>query len=312
MGEHPGHATGRAIVLAHLSDPHLTTPVVAAPWRLGAKRLLSYLSWARKRRYRHLRAVLDAVVADIRAARPDHWLVSGDLTHLGLEQECADAADWLRELAPADRVSVIAGNHDRLVEDDWAATLGLWRPFLPDAAPGCPAVTRIRDVAVISVNTAVPTRLLFADGRVGDAQRERLEGVLDTLRQSGAFRLVLMHHSPLVRGHAWRKRLRDAAEFEALLDRSGAELVLHGHGHQEVVSTRDTRAGLLPIVGAPSASMLGRAGWNRLEIVRTPSGWKVTRTAHRHGQPGVVVKADMTWQLERSHAAHVGEVSSTD
>ncbi|MEN9807380.1 MAG: hypothetical protein RL756_1900, partial [Pseudomonadota bacterium] len=54
-------------MLAHLSDPHLTTPVVAAPWRLGAKRLLSYLSWARKRRYRHLRTVLDAVIADIRA-----------------------------------------------------------------------------------------------------------------------------------------------------------------------------------------------------------------------------------------------------
>lgn len=311
MGEHPGQATGSAIVLAHLSDPHLTTPVVAAPWRLGAKRLLSYLSWSRKRRYRHLRTVLDAVVADIREVRPDHWLVSGDLTHLGLAQESADAAQWLRDLAPAGQISVIPGNHDRLVENDWAATLGLWRPFFSQAGSGFPAVTRIADIAIISVNTAVPTRLLFADGRVGDAQRESLEGVLETQKQLGAFRLVLMHHSPCARGHAWRKRLRDAAAFEALLDRAGAELVLHGHGHQEVVSTRDTRAGLLPIVGAPSASMLGHAGWNRLEIVRTAGGWKVTRTAHRHGR-GVVVKADMTWQLERAHAAHEGEVSSTD
>jgi 3',5'-cyclic AMP phosphodiesterase CpdA len=312
MGEHPGHATGGAIVLAHLSDPHLTTPVVDQAWRLGAKRFLSYLSWSRKRRYRHLRAVLDAVVEDIRLAQPDHWLVSGDLTHLGLAQESADAADWLRELAPPERVSVIAGNHDRLVEDDWAATRALWRPFFTDPCSGVPAVTRIADIAIISVNTAVPTRLLFADGRVGASQLESLEEVLKTLREQGAFRLVLMHHSPLVRGHAWRKRLRDAAAFGALLDRVGAELVLHGHGHQDVVATRDTRSGVLPIVGAPSASMRGQAGWNRLLVARTADGWKVTRTAHRHAQPGVVTTSDVTWQLQRAHAAHVGEVSSRD
>jgi 3',5'-cyclic AMP phosphodiesterase CpdA len=316
MGEHPGHAIGKTVVIAHLSDPHLTTPVVDAPWRLGAKRWLGYLSWLRKRRHRHQQAVLEAVVADIRAARPDHWLVSGDLTHLGFAEECAEAEAWLRTLAPPAQVTVIPGNHDCLVQDDWIATVGRWQDFLCGAPGGVaatfPGIRRLGDVAIIGVNSAVPTRLLFADGRVGGDQRDALERLLVELGEQGVFRLVLMHHSPLASGHPWRKRLRDAAAFEALLDRAGAELVVHGHGHQEAVSARDTGAGALPIIGAPSASMRGDAGWNLLEITPTKRGWQVALTARRHREPGAIAEHCVTWQLVRTHATHGGELSSSD
>src|SRR6266536_2196562 len=71
--------------LAHLSDPHLP-PLPAARLRdLAGKRALGYLNWTRNRHKYHRREVLDALVADMQAQRPDHIAVTGDLVNLALE-----------------------------------------------------------------------------------------------------------------------------------------------------------------------------------------------------------------------------------
>ena len=329
MVEHPEFPppplTG-PVAIGHLSDPHLTTPVPDRVASLGLKRLLSYLSWRRKRRYRHLPGILSDVVADIRANHVDHLLVTGDLTHLGLAGECGEALSWLRTLGDPRSVSVIPGNHDCLVADEWALTVGLWRDFYAEfpaaagsrgqSAPcsracGCgsgpdagfPFLRRSGPVALVGLNSAVPTAPLFASGRLGDAQLERLGALLGSLGRQACFRLVFMHHSPLPDGHAWRKRLRDATALLHVLRSAGAELVVHGHGHHQAFATVATTAGPMLVVGAPSASLAGehQAGWNRYVVERTAAGWNVTVDQRRFGPTGVVLRESSKHALPRGN-----------
>src|SRR5258708_2385595 len=102
-------------VLAHLSDPHLGPLPQPRLSELASKRLLGYLNWRRNRHLVHRAEVLDAITRDLRAARPDHIAVTGDLVNIALPFEFERARGWLGSLgSPAD-VSVVPGNHDAYV-----------------------------------------------------------------------------------------------------------------------------------------------------------------------------------------------------
>src|SRR5258707_13091663 len=76
-----------AFTLAHLSDPHLAPLPAPSLRELIGKRVTGYLHWTRTRRKIHRRQVLDALVADLRAQRPDHIAATGELVNLALETE---------------------------------------------------------------------------------------------------------------------------------------------------------------------------------------------------------------------------------
>src|SRR5690606_9213308 len=102
------------ITLAHISDLHLPfEPQLKGRDRLS-KRQLSAWSW-RRRGGIHRAEVLDALVADLDAAGPDHIVITGDIVNFALPEEFARAAAWLERLAPAERISLVPGNHDALV-----------------------------------------------------------------------------------------------------------------------------------------------------------------------------------------------------
>src|SRR5215217_3358541 len=101
---------------AHLSDLHL--PVAERPPRLRdllSKRLFSYLSWRRSRRRIHRPEVLARLMQDVRAAGPEHLIVTGDLVNLALPDEFERAREWLQGQGDGTRVTVAPGNHDALV-----------------------------------------------------------------------------------------------------------------------------------------------------------------------------------------------------
>src|SRR3979409_903063 len=104
-----------AFTLAHLSDPHLPPLPVARLRDPASKRALGYLNWTRNRHRYHRREVLDALVSDIRAQRPDHIAVTGDLVNLALEAEFAPEAARLESVGAPQDVTVIPGNHDAYV-----------------------------------------------------------------------------------------------------------------------------------------------------------------------------------------------------
>ena len=118
-----------------------------------------------------------------------------------------------------------------------------------------PFVRMLGPVALIGLNSAVPTPPLIASGRLGREQLDRVAEVLERLGAAGRFRLVLIHHPPLT-GQAKRMRARSRmpAQLEAVLTRHGAELVIHGHNHLNMLAWCPAPGGPVPIVGAPSAA----------------------------------------------------------
>lgn len=273
--------------LAHLSDPHLAGWSVDRPSALANKRLTGWLSWRLNRRRIHLPRVLDLMLADMAGQPIDHVAVTGDLVNISLPQEFENAARWLTRLGPADKVTVIPGNHDSYVAIESSEGIGRWRDYMTDLAwergnPQAatigpfPFVRRIGRLALIGLSSAVPTPPFFASGKLGAAQLAALRDILARLGKDDAFRVVLIHHPPLFgAGHA-RKALTDAKEFGETVRAAGAELVLHGHMHMATLG----HIGETPVVGVPSASALpwhhkDAAAYNLYRISRVDRDWKV-------------------------------------
>jgi 3',5'-cyclic AMP phosphodiesterase CpdA len=309
------------LCFAHLSDPHLTTLQRVRWQQLMNKRMLGYLSWQRKRRAEHRGEVLDALLADLRQTRPDHVVITGDLTHIGLPDEFRQARLWLDRLGAADRVTVVPGNHDAYVRTPWASTFSLWQPYMQsDAefaqAPGCPdedlfPSLRVRNgVALIGLSSASASAPFLATGSLGPQQRQRLSLLLRQAGQQGLFRVVLLHHPPRVEDEKWRKRLIDGKALCAILECEGAELVLHGHSHRTVEAGIPHGQGKIPVFGIPSASAIGhkegrRAQYYLYKVRREGEHWSV-RVSIRGYQPD-----HDSFSLQHEHHLSVPVISST-
>ena len=286
------------VTLAHLSDPHLGPLPRVAPADLMSKRILGYINWKRNRDRTHDRAVLEALLVDLRAAEPDHIAVTGDLANLGLPAEFDNAAVWLRQLGRPRDVTVVPGNHDAYVKTSVAHFSGACRDFMTSDAPDAddqefPFVRRRGPLALIGVSTAVASPPLMATGRVGETQAAALFEALEAAGREGLFRVVLLHHSPLPARSHWDRRLTDARRVRAAIARSGAELVLHGHNHKTSVAVFKGRNGLIPVVGAAAASVKPGArrlgGSYNLFAIEKPNGhWRARMTERRINPEGFV------------------------
>lgn len=258
------------LTLAHLSDIHLgpLPPFSVRHWNL--KRGLGFLNWHRNRRHAHLPAMLDALVSDLHGQRPDHIAVTGDLINIGLPNEYESALSWLKTVGGPERVTVIPGNHDIYVRLRNDPGVRRWRPYMsslnalglePESGRGAgpelefPFIRRLGRIALIGLNSAVPTPPFVAAGRIGREQLSRLAETLRSLGREGLIRVVLIHHPPLPGQASRMKALRDADTLAEVLSSCGAELVLHGHNHREQIEHHPTLWGGVPIIGVPSASL---------------------------------------------------------
>jgi 3',5'-cyclic AMP phosphodiesterase CpdA len=275
-------------VLAHLSDPHLSSLDGVGVRDLAGKRILGYVSWSLRRRHEHRSDVLDALRADIAARKPDHVAVTGDLTHLGLPREFRDAAAWLARLGAPETVSVVPGNHDAYAHEPWQETFAQWADYLlgddaqgaTDAGAAFPSLRVRRHVALIGLSSARPSAPFLATGALGAAQLQRLDGLLERTGSAGLFRVVLLHHPPAAHTVGWRKSLRDGAALRAVLDCRGAELILHGHAHFSAAAYLDAAHARNLAIGVPSASLVGadaerHATYHVYRVQRDGAGWRV-------------------------------------
>jgi 3',5'-cyclic AMP phosphodiesterase CpdA len=272
--------------LAHLSDPHLAGWSVDRLAALANKRVTGWLSRRLNRHRIHLARVLDLMVGDMADQPVDHIAVTGDLVNISLPQEFEGASRWLRTLGPAEKVTVIPGNHDAYVAVGNDEGIGRWRDYMTDmdweradatpATDSFPFVRRIGPLALIGVSSAVPTPPFFATGTLGSAQLAALRDILAQLGADGVFRIVLIHHPPLYERSHPRKALTDAKQFRKTLKAVGAELVLHGHMHIAALG----HIGETPVIGVPSASALpwhhkDAAAYNIYRIQQANGAWKL-------------------------------------
>jgi len=253
------------LTFAQLSDPHLST-LQGVRWRdLANKRVLGYLSWRRNRRAEHSSEVLEALQRDLVETRPDHLVITGDLTHIGLPDEFRQARRWLETLGGPHEVTVVPGNHDAYVHVPWKHGFSHWLPYMAsdgqeDADFAClfPSLRVRGPAAFIGLSSARPSGPFFATGSLGRKQLSKLARLLDETGRQGLFRVVLLHHPPVPGEEKWRKRLKDAAALCGVIAEQGAELVLHGHRHRAIESGIEIPGVRVPVFGIPSASSSGR------------------------------------------------------
>lgn len=255
---------------AHVSDLHLPFEPVLSPRQRLSKRQLSAWSWQRRRAL-HKSDILDALAQDLRSQSVDHILITGDITNFSLSGEFRQAAQWLTNLAPAERISLVPGNHDALVPVSNAEGLGLLAGWTR-AENGWPFVHRRQNVTVIGLNSALPTAPLLARGWLGAAQLKRLEQVLATEGEAGRTRIVMLHHPPAEGAIGWRKALADRQALRDVIQRTGAELVLHGHARDARLDVIPGPRGPIPCLCVPSSSALPNpkdqgAMWHRLRLI---------------------------------------------
>ena len=253
----------RQFTFAHLTDVHLAPLPRFAPRHWNLKRALGYANWQRKRRRIHLRSVVDQLLADLHRQDVDHVLVSGDLINIGMPQEHEQALDWLTTVGRPQDVSVVPGNHDIYCPLWTDIGVERWRAYMSDiAADGSetasrgrfPFVRHFAQAAVVGVNSSVTTPPGIASGKAGEEQLVRLAEILDRLGEQGKWRIVMIHHPPLPGQAKPGRNLRDAERLAQIIARHGAELIVHGHNHRNMLTYITARLEEVPVVGAPSFS----------------------------------------------------------
>src|SRR3546814_7268018 len=98
---------------------------------------------------------------------PSHISVTGDITNFSLPGEFTQAAAWLDTLGSDHDVSIVPGNHDALVTIEHAQAWAHWQRWMrsDDQTDGWPYVRLRGEVALVGINSAVPTAPLLAGGR---------------------------------------------------------------------------------------------------------------------------------------------------
>ena len=211
-------AVSMSFTIAHITDPHLSPAPMPGFADLRLKRFMGYVNWKRGRERLNDMALLARLVADLRAQRPDHVAVTGDLVNIGMPAEFRRAAVWMKTLGDPADVSFVPGNHDAYVRAAMPLLETTFAPWTTGDSPRRAAIfpyLRVRgDVAIIGLTSGVPTGPLMATGKLGKAQLAAFAELLDETGAKGLARVVLIHHPPTVGGAPSLRGLSDAVAFE--------------------------------------------------------------------------------------------------
>ncbi len=250
-------APAKALKLAHVSDLHILHIEGVKPWRYLGKRLTGGANLMMKRKKSHSHQVVVDAFAQIRAMDVDHIMVTGDLSNLALESEFDAGRRTLEAHAGGPQtVSVIPGNHDYYTLNSvrTARFESFFSPWMQSDIPVedgkvYPYVKLLGDhAAIVGINSCIPSPPLFAVGKVGKAQRQRLQRLLQHPQLQGRFIVAMLHHhleQPKVSKPRteFLRHLRDQPQVKALLLESGVDLVVHGHNHQHHFSAHPNAKG---------------------------------------------------------------------
>lgn len=243
--------------LAHISDLHALDLTGVSPLSLIGKRVLGLLNLQSRRRDKYPLRIFEALVEDINRTAPDHVLATGDITNLSLHSEFLRARSILEGIKLSPRhITVVPGNHDRYVlasmVDRWfERVLGQFCAS-DDGVVDYPLVRRRGEVVLIGCSTAWPCPPPLADGWLGAAQLERLGMLLAEHRDR--FRVVALHHPPVANRWEILRGLRDRKRFAEVIAEHGAELIVHGHEHRDLVAELPGPTGGVPVIGVGSST----------------------------------------------------------
>lgn len=227
------------MLVAHLSDLH----VADVRDYTGAEAALH------PKIRKHSERLLERLLRDVALRKPDHVVITGDLTLTAKETEFRRARAYLDAALPGVRLTVLPGNHDvwreEAVREGWflrsfgdAVTCDLGgRPY-----PFCHLVGDHLALVGLDSSPFVPGAEPYdVPGLVGPGQLERLASLCGDDRVRSRFVVLLLHHhlrlSDVDRAAPDPKDptpLADAAAVERALSSLPVGLVLHGHRHRQM------------------------------------------------------------------------------
>jgi len=247
-------------VIAHISDLHIPPLPKLELSQLATKRILGLFSWHHKWKNEHRMAILDALLKQLGDIGPDHICVTGDITFTTHPGEVDQATDWMEKLGDPSNVSLIPGNHDAYVPGALDYALEKWGRWMvdDDGRQGFPYLHRRGPVNIIGLSSAVVTPPLTSIGYIGEEQLEKARTLLAQTREENRPTLLMVHHAPHDGATRKTKALEDRQALQDLLREYPVDAVLHGHLHYPVRASLDGADGPIPVLGAASASALGK------------------------------------------------------
>lgn len=225
----------------------------------------------------HFGRIDPAIVGPLRNAvvelDPDLVAISGDFTQRARRQQFADARAFIESLDLP--TLVVPGNHDIPLYDfveRIIAPLDRYRRYI---APNLEPEYVDDEVIVIGVNTARSMIFPFGEGRINEAQVDRVVSRLAAVPPS-LVRIIVTHHPfDLPPGVHERRLLGRSAMAMARLAKAQADLFLSGHLHISHVSHAADRyqieghAGLIVQAGTVSTRSRGeQPSFNVLRVQR--------------------------------------------
>lgn len=220
--------------IVHLSDIHIWQYTWDPRQLWGVRALgMAELLLGRARRFRLDR--IQEVVDRVQELRPDHVLITGDLTTTALPSEFREAA---RVLAPLledpERVTIVPGNHDRTTRRSFRLRRfeGTFGAYMPELT--FPWLRRLDDeTAILGLD---PTRSHFAPRGAlpPDQFKHARELVADPATRPA--RLIVACHYPVTappryQRELYHKRMNNDREVMAWLGTIGPHLYCCGHVH---------------------------------------------------------------------------------
>ena len=257
----PNPDPGAMYTIVHLSDLHIPPLPRMKPRELASKRLLGVYSWHHKWKAEHRLSILDQLRSHLKALRPDHICVTGDLTFTSHREEVDQAFVWLQSLDSAERISLVPGNHDAYVPGASRYVCERWACWMRDDDSGeqqFPYLHRRGPVDIIGLSSAIALLTPRTIGRLGRQQLDRLRQLIEERGDEQRPRMLLLHHPPQNGAARPAKQLTDRQELQPMIRDLGFDLVLHGHLHKPIQATLPGRRGPIPVLGAASASALGQ------------------------------------------------------
>jgi len=175
--------------------------------------------------------VVEGLLADLMAHRPDLVIISGDLVQRARRSMFREARAFLERL-PFPYL-VVPGNHDipvfNVVRRFLLDPFRYYKRYISrDLSP----LHVDSEIAVLGLNTARSVILDFSHGRINRAQIARIREVFDDLPPH-VFKIVFTHHPFLPPPDAPWTRLVDRHKLALpALEACGVDLLLAGHLHR--------------------------------------------------------------------------------
>lgn len=247
------------MLLAHITDIH-----VAREEDYRSPGESAWISRVRK----HSMEILRRLLLDMASYRPDHVVLTGDLTQSSKREEFREGARLLRECLGALPLTVLPGNHDRwraeAVEEGWfEESYGAWlRSDLP--GEGYPICHLLDGVAIVALDSSpFDPNLPPAEvcGTVSEEQLGRLRAWSRLPEFRERFRVVALHHHLRLSEEDARAEdpkdttpLLNAARVEEVLGEASVDLVLHGHRHRQMRLDLELGGKVVPVLCPGSGS----------------------------------------------------------